>query len=140
MCAIVGIYGNDNAARLASLALFAMQHRGQEATGISSSCDGKIHTIKNRGLVSDVFKESALKILKGNMAIGHNRYSTAGGDSILDAQPVFAKYKLGEMSIVHNGNLINKEEVRKDLIDKGAIFQTGMDTENLIHLIAKNSK
>ncbi len=140
MCAIVGIYGNDNAARLASLALFAMQHRGQEATGISSSCDGKIHTIKNRGLVSDVFKESSLKILKGNMAIGHNRYSTAGGDSILDAQPVFAKYKLGEMSIVHNGNLINKEEVRKDLIDKGAIFQTGMDTENLIHLIAKNSK
>ncbi len=140
MCAIVGIYGNDNAARLASLALFAMQHRGQEATGISSSCDGKIHTIKNRGLVSDVFKESALKVLKGNMAIGHNRYSTAGGDSILDAQPVFAKYKLGEISIVHNGNLINKEEVRKDLIDKGAIFQTGMDTENLIHLIAKNTK
>lgn len=140
MCAIVGIYGNDNAARLASLALFAMQHRGQEATGISSSCDGKIHTIKNRGLVSDVFKESSLQVLKGNMAIGHNRYSTAGGDSILDAQPVFAKYKLGEISIVHNGNLINKEEVRKDLIDKGAIFQTGMDTENLIHLIAKNTK
>ena len=140
MCAIVGIYGNDNAARLASLALFAMQHRGQEATGISSSCDGKIHTIKNRGLVSDVFKESALKVLKGNMAIGHNRYSTAGGDSILDAQPVFAKYKLGEISIVHNGNLINKNEIRKDLIDKGAIFQTGMDTENLIHLIAKNTK
>ena len=140
MCAIVGIYGNDNAARLASLALFSMQHRGQEATGISSSCDGKIHTIKNRGLVSDVFRESALKVLKGNMAIGHNRYSTAGGDSILDAQPVFAKYKLGEISIVHNGNLINKDEVRKDLIDKGAIFQTGMDTENLIHLIAKNTK
>jgi amidophosphoribosyltransferase len=74
------------------------------------------------------------------MAIGHNRYSTAGGDSILDAQPVFAKYKLGEISIVHNGNLINKDEVRQDLIDKGAIFQTGMDTENLIHLIAKNTK
>jgi len=140
MCAIVGIYGNDNAARLASIALFAMQHRGQEATGISSSCNGKIHTIKNRGLVSEVFNEAALKILVGNMAIGHNRYSTAGGDSILDAQPVFAKYKLGEISIVHNGNLINKDEVRQDLIDKGAIFQTGMDTENLIHLIAKKYK
>ena len=140
MCAIVGIYGNDNAARLASIALFAMLHRGQEATGISSSCNGKIHTIKNRGLVSEVFNEAALKILVGNMAIGHNRYSTAGGDSILDAQPVFAKYKLGEISIVHNGNLINKDEVRQDLIDKGAIFQTGMDTENLIHLIAKNTK
>ena len=140
MCAIVGIYGNDNAARLASLALFSMQHRGQEATGISSSCDGKIYTKKDRGLVSEVFTDEALKYLKGNMAIGHNRYSTAGGDSILDAQPVFAKYKLGQMSIVHNGNLINKKEVREDLIDKGAIFQTEMDTENLIHLIAKNSK
>ncbi|WP_419770694.1 MAG: amidophosphoribosyltransferase [Candidatus Marinarcus sp.] len=140
MCAIVGIYGNENAARLASIALFSMQHRGQEATGISSSCNGKIHTIKNRGLVSEVFTEEALTVLKGNMAIGHNRYSTAGGDSILDAQPIFAKYKLGEISIVHNGNLINKDEVRNDLIDKGAIYQTGMDTENLIHLIAKNSK
>lgn len=140
MCAIVGIYGNDNAARLASLALFSMQHRGQEATGISSSCNGKIFTKKDRGLVSEVFKEEALSYLKGNMAIGHNRYSTAGGDSILDAQPVFAKYKLGEISIVHNGNLINKNEIRKDLIDKGAIFQTGMDTENLIHLIAKNTQ
>ena len=140
MCAIVGIFGNDNAARLASVALFAMQHRGQEATGISSSCDGKIYTKKDRGLVSEVFTDDALKYLKGNMAIGHNRYSTAGGDSILDAQPVYAKYKLGEISIVHNGNLINKDEVRQDLINNGAIFQTGMDTENLIHLIAKNTK
>lgn len=140
MCAIVGIFGNENAARLASVALFAMQHRGQEATGISSSCDGKIYTKKDRGLVSEVFTDEALKYLKGNMAIGHNRYSTAGGDSILDAQPVYAKYKLGEISIVHNGNLINKDEVRQELIDKGAIFQTGMDTENLIHLIAKNTK
>ncbi|RXJ77849.1 amidophosphoribosyltransferase [Arcobacter sp. F2176] len=140
MCAIVGIFGNEKASRLASLALFSMQHRGQEATGISSSSDGKIYTIKNRGLVSEVFDNTALEYLKGNMAIGHNRYSTAGGDSILDAQPVFAKYKLGEISIVHNGNLINKKDVRQDLIDNGAIFQTGMDTENLIHLIAKNSK
>jgi amidophosphoribosyltransferase len=140
MCAIVGIFGNEKASRLASLALFSMQHRGQEATGISSSSDGKIYTIKNRGLVSEVFDNNALEYLKGNMAIGHNRYSTAGGDSILDAQPVFAKYKLGEISIVHNGNLINKKAVRQDLIDNGAIFQTGMDTENLIHLIAKNSK
>ena len=138
MCAIVGIFGNDNASRLASLALFSMQHRGQEATGISSSCKGKIFTKKDRGLVSDVFNEESLSYLKGNMAIGHNRYSTAGGDSILDAQPVFARYKLGEISIVHNGNLINKDEVRNELIDKGAIFQTGMDTENLIHLIAKS--
>ncbi len=110
---------------MASIALFAMQHRGQEATGIFSSCDGKIYTKKDRGLVSEVFTDKALEYLKGNMAIGHNRYSTAGGDSILDAQPVYAKYKLGEISIVHNGNLINKDEVRQDLIDRGAIFQTG---------------
>lgn len=140
MCAIVGIYGNENAARLASIALFSMQHRGQGSTGISSSCNGKIYTKKDRGLVTEVFKDEALKYLKGNMAIGHNRYATAGQDSMLDAQPIYAKYKLGEISIVHNGNLINKDEVRQSLINEGAIFQTGMDTENLIHLIARNTK
>jgi len=143
MCAIVGIYGNDDAAKLASAALFAMQHRGHEATGISSGGDGddkRIFTVKNRGYVRDVFDEEAFKILKGNMAIGHNRYSTAGSESVFDAQPIHAKYKLGEISIVHNGNLTNKDEVRQRLIDEGSIFQTGMDTENLIHLIAKSSQ
>jgi len=138
MCSVVGIYGNENASKLAFYALFAMQHRGQEAAGISSS-DGKhIHTIKNRGLVTQIFKEEHFKVLKGNMAIGHTRYSTAGDDSILDAQPVFARYGLGEISIVHNGNLVNAREIREELIKKGAIFQSNMDTENLIHLIAKN--
>jgi len=142
MCAIVGIYGNDDAAKLASAALFAMQHRGHEATGISTggSDSKKIVTVKNRGFVRDVFDEAAFKLLQGNMAIGHNRYSTAGSDSVFDAQPIQAKYKLGEISIVHNGNLVNKNEVRKRLIDEGSIFQTGMDTENLIHLIAKSSQ
>jgi len=142
MCAIVGIYGNDDAAKLASAALFAMQHRGHEATGISAGCSTtkKIVTVKNRGFVRDVFDESAFKLLQGNMAIGHNRYSTAGSDSVFDAQPIQAKYKLGEISIVHNGNLVNKNDVRQRLIDEGSIFQTGMDTENLIHLIAKSSQ
>ena len=142
MCAIVGIYGNDDASKLASAALFAMQHRGHEATGISAGGDNskKIVTIKNRGYVRDVFDEEAFKVLKGNMAIGHNRYSTAGSESVFDAQPIQAKYKLGEISIVHNGNLTNKDEVRQRLIDEGSIFQTGMDTENLIHLIAKSSQ
>jgi amidophosphoribosyltransferase len=141
MCAIVGIYGNEDASKLASAALFAMQHRGHEATGISAGGDDskKIITIKKRGFVRDVFDEEAFKVLKGNMAIGHNRYSTAGSESVFDAQPIQAKYKLGEISIVHNGNLINKDEVRQRLIDEGSIFQTGMDTENLIHLIAKSS-
>jgi amidophosphoribosyltransferase len=138
MCSVVGIYGNENASKLAFYALFSMQHRGQEAAGISSS-DGKhIKTVKDRGLVTQIFKEEHFKILKGNMAIGHTRYSTAGDDSILDAQPVFARYGLGEISIVHNGNLVNAKEIRDELIKIGAIFQTNMDTENLIHLIAKN--
>ena len=142
MCAIVGIFGNQDASKLASAALFAMQHRGHEATGISSggSDDKKIYTVKGRGFVRDVFDENAFKVLQGDIAIGHNRYSTAGSDSIFDAQPIQAKYKLGEISIVHNGNLINKNEVRNRLIEEGSIFQTGMYTENLIHLIAKSSQ
>jgi amidophosphoribosyltransferase len=141
MCAVVGVYGNENASRIASAALFAMQHRGHEATGISSGGhDKKIYTHKRMGYVRDVYTEQAFEYLKGNMAIGHNRYSTAGSDSVHDAQPIQAGYKLGEISIVHNGNLVNKNEVRQELIDQGSIFQTDMDTENLIHLIAKSSK
>ena len=139
-CAVVGIFGNEEASNLAYLSLHALQHRGQEAAGISSSDGKKLHTIKNRGLVMRVFDEQKLKTLSGSSAIGHTRYSTAGDDSILDAQPVFARYDLGEMAIVHNGNLTNAEEVRDKLIEKGAIFQTFMDTENLIHLIAKSEK
>ena len=136
MCAVVGVFNSPNASRVAYYALFSMQHRGQEATGISSS-DSNIRTIKNRGLVTSVFNEESFKILKGDIAIGHNRYSTAGKDSILDAQPIYAKYKLGEISIAHNGNLINKQKIRDELIEDGAIFQTSMDTENIIHLISR---
>ena len=139
MCSVVGIYKNKNAGKKVFYSLFAMQHRGQEAAGISSNDNGKIHTIKDRGLVTEIFKEEHFaNVLKGDMAIGHTRYSTAGDDSILDAQPVYAKYGLGEISIVHNGNLTNKEPIRNELIKRGAIFQTNMDTENIIHLIAKN--
>jgi len=139
-CAVVGIFGHEEASKLAYFSLHALQHRGQEAAGISSADGTKVHTIKDRGLVMKVFNETNLKTLKGSAAIGHTRYSTAGDDSILDAQPVFARYDLGEMAIVHNGNLTNAEDVRNKLIEKGAIFQTFMDTENLIHLIAKSSK
>jgi len=140
MCAIVGVFGNSDASRVAYYALFAMQHRGQEATGISTS-DGKtITTVKKRGLVTDVFDEQALAKLKGHMAVGHNRYSTAGKESTWDAQPVYAAYELGEISVVHNGNLINKNEVRSSLIKQGSIFQSNMDTENIIHLIARSKQ
>ncbi len=139
-CAVVGIFGHKEASKLAYFSLHALQHRGQEAAGISSADSNKLHTIKDRGLVMRVFNEQKLATLSGSSAIGHTRYSTAGDDSILDAQPVFARYDLGEMAIVHNGNLTNAEEVRNALIAKGAIFQTFMDTENLIHLIAKSEK
>ncbi len=139
-CAVVGIFGHKKASKLAYFSLHALQHRGQEAAGISSSDGEKLKTIKDRGLVMRVFNEEKLATLSGTNAIGHTRYSTAGDDSILDAQPVFARYDLGEMAIVHNGNFTNADEVRSDLIKKGAIFQTFMDTENLIHLIAKSEK
>jgi len=139
-CAVVGIFDHSEASKLAYFSLHAMQHRGQEAAGISSG-DGKtLHTIKDRGLVTRVFSEQKLQTLRGHMAIGHTRYSTAGDDSILDAQPVYARYDLGAISIVHNGNLTNAQEVRDQLIKEGAIFQTFMDTENLIHLIAKSDQ
>lgn len=140
MCAIVGVYGATQASTIAYYSLFAMQHRGQEATGISVANGKKISVYKKRGMVSDVFSQETLNSLEGGCAVGHNRYSTAGSDSVGDAQPVFAKYKLGEISVVHNGNLINKQEVRDKLIDNGAIFQTDMDTENIIHLIAKSKE
>jgi len=139
-CAVVGIYGSEDASKLAYFSLHALQHRGQEAAGISSSDGKKLHTIKKRGLVMRVFNEAKLSTLSGSSAVGHTRYSTAGDDSILDAQPVFARYDLGEMAIVHNGNFTNAQEVRDRLIKRGAIFQTFMDTENLIHLIAKSEK
>ncbi len=139
-CAVVGIFNNEEASKLAYFSLHAMQHRGQEAAGISSGDGKRLHTIKDRGLVMQVFDEEKLETLKGHMAIGHTRYSTAGDDSILDAQPVHANYDLGQLSIVHNGNLTNHQEVRQELIKQGAIFQSSMDTENLIHLIARSEK
>ncbi|MEJ2373196.1 MAG: amidophosphoribosyltransferase, partial [Sulfurimonas sp.] len=104
-CAVVGIFGHKEASKLAYFSLHSLQHRGQEAAGISSADGEKVHTIKNRGLVMKVFNERNLETLQGTSAVGHTRYSTAGDDSILDAQPVFARYDLGEMAIVHNGNL-----------------------------------
>ncbi|QKF62300.1 amidophosphoribosyltransferase [Campylobacter mucosalis] len=139
MCAIVGVINSKDAAKTAYYALFSMQHRGQESSGISS-CDenGIIKTIKASGLVTEVFGKDSFEILKGDMAIGHNRYATAGTQSLLDAQPVAVNYALGSLSLVHNGNLVNKDSVRNELINEGAIFATNMDTENIVHLIARS--
>ncbi|MCR2057178.1 amidophosphoribosyltransferase [Campylobacter helveticus] len=140
MCAVVGVINSSNASTYAYYALFAMQHRGQEASGISVSDGAKIKTIKAKGEVSQIFNPENLKTLNGSLAIGHNRYSTAGNSSLNDAQPIAATCVLGDIALAHNGNLVNKEEIRNALIKDGAIFRTNMDTENVVHLIARSKK
>ena len=140
MCSVIGLFNIPEAAKYAYFGLFSLQHRGQEAAGIASSDGERIHITKDRGLVTQVFDEKKLSKLIGNSAVGHTRYSTAGEDSVLDAQPIFARYDLGQIAVVHNGNLTNAKVVRKELIKEGAIFQTFMDTENIIHLIARSQK
>jgi len=135
-CAIVGIYGHPEAGNLAYLGLYALQHRGQEASGIVST-DGKaFHQEKGTGLVADIFSEDRLKRLKGSAAIGHNRYSTTGESLLENVQPILVNYALGTLSMVHNGNLINANFLRDELEAYGAIFQSTMDSEVIIHLIA----
>ena len=141
MCAVVGVINSSRASAFAYYALFAMQHRGQEASGISVSDGEKIATIKGKGEVNQVFSDlKALQNLQGQLAIGHNRYSTAGNASLSDSQPIFATCALGDIALAHNGNLVNKNEIRQKLISEGAIFRSNMDTENVIHLIAKSKK
>ena len=139
-CAVVGIFSAPNAPILAYYSLFALQHRGQEASGIAVSDDEKISLHKRDGLVTRVFTPEILSSLKGHNAIGHNRYSTAGEDSINECQPIYARYSLGAIAIAHNGNLTNADSLRENLTQGGAIFQSHLDTEVLIHLIAKSSK
>ncbi|MBM0636468.1 amidophosphoribosyltransferase [Campylobacter sp. VicNov18] len=140
MCAVVGVINSKNASAYAYYALFAMQHRGQEASGISVSDGKNIKTIKAKGEVNQIFNPDNLKSLEGEIAIGHNRYSTAGNSSLNDAQPIAVNSVFGDIALAHNGNLVNKEEVRLKLIQDGTIFQTNTDTENLIHLIARSKK
>lgn len=145
-CGIFGIAGNPSAALLTYYGLIAQQHRGQEASGIVcfSKIDGKniFRYKKGRGLVSEIFNdENLFKIeLSGIAAIGHNRYSTYGSNSLLNVQPFIVKYRNGNLAISHNGNLTNAHILRNDLIDKGAIFQTTSDTEIILHLISRSRK
>ena len=136
-CGIFGVFGHPEAANLAYLGLYALQHRGQEGAGICSS-DGKtLHLEKSMGLVSDIFNEKRLKRLPGDSAIGHNRYSTAGSSVLKNVQPLLANYALGSIAIAHNGNLVNAEQMRNELETEGAIFQSSSDSEVILHLIAR---
>ena len=136
-CGVFGVFGHKDAAAHAALGLHALQHRGQEAAGIVS-CDGvHFHTHRSLGLVGDNFSsEDIIGRLKGSMAIGHNRYSTAGETVLRNVQPIFAEFGFGGLTIGHNGNLTNAFGLRKQLVERGCIFQSTMDTEIIIHLIA----
>lgn len=135
-CGVFGVFGHPEASNLAYLGLYALQHRGQESAGICSSDGKQLHIEKSIGLVADIFNERRLKKLPGHMAIGHNRYSTAGGSSPKNVQPIVANFSLGHLAIAHNGNLVNAFELKKILEDEGAIFQSTSDSEVFIHLIA----
>lgn len=138
-CGVFGIYKHPEAANLAYLGLHALQHRGQEGAGICSSDGKQLHVEKSMGLVTDIFNEKRLKRLPGHIAIGHNRYSTAGASSLKNVQPIMVNFSLGSLAIAHNGNLVNAQELRDELEKKGAIFQSTSDSEVVVHLIASSS-
>ncbi len=135
-CAVFGIYGHKEAANIAYLGLYALQHRGQEGSGIAASDGEHFHVEKGLGLVADVYTKSVIKRLHGHMAIGHNRYSTAGGTGLKNVQPLNVNFALGNLALAHNGNLINAQMLRNELEAYGSIFQSTTDSEVIIHLIA----
>ncbi|MEK8088304.1 amidophosphoribosyltransferase [Thermithiobacillus plumbiphilus] len=136
-CGVVGIFAHPEAANLAYLGLYALQHRGQEAAGIVSSDGEKFHNHRGMGRVADVFKADDIVRLLGNRAIGHVRYSTTGGSVLRNTQPLHIKYRHGSLALAHNGNLVNAKELREELEHAGSIFHTDMDTEVILHLVAR---
>jgi amidophosphoribosyltransferase len=140
MCGIFGIYNHFEASNLAYLGLYALQHRGQESAGIVSSDKRQLHHYRQMGLVSEVFTQDILKRLSGKSAIGHVRYSTAGSSELKNAQPFWVDYYKGSLAIAHNGNLTNAFLIKSELESKGSIFQSNMDTEVIVHLIARSKE
>ena len=138
-CGVVGVSGIEGAAELTYLGLYALQHRGQESAGICAIDDeGESRVQKGMGLVSDVFDAESLIQLPGRTAVGHVRYSTAGGQGVRNAQPIVVRYAEGELAVAHNGNLTNAHELKRKLVNEGAIFQTSSDSEVIVHLIARS--
>jgi len=140
MCGIFGIYNHPEASNLAYLGLYALQHRGQESAGIVSSDNRQLHHYRQMGLVSEVFTKDILKRLSGKCAIGHVRYSTAGSSELKNAQPFVVDYYKGNLAIAHNGNLTNAFLIKSELESKGSLFQSNMDTEVIVHLIARSKE
>src|SRR5438128_9616987 len=139
-CAVVGVYGHKEAANLAYLSLYALQHRGQESSGSVRSDGEQVQWEKAMGVVAHVFTKDRLKRLPGRSAIGHNRYSTAGSSDLKNAQPLVVNFAFGNLALAHNGNLINAQMLRNELEAYGAIFQSTSDSEVIIHLIAQSKE
>ena len=137
-CGVVAVYGHPEAANLAYLGLYALQHRGQESAGIATSDGRRIHCVKRMGYVADVFTPEELTHLPGELAIGHTRYSTAGASSLTDAQPFAVVCNKGHIAVAHNGNLTNGGPLRRQLEREGSIFQASSDTEAVLHLVARS--
>jgi amidophosphoribosyltransferase len=137
-CGVFGIYGHPEAPALTRLGLYALQHRGQESAGIATADGEQIYLTRAMGQVSEAFNEATLSTLKGDVSIGHVRYSTAGDSRIVNAQPIEVDCVHGQIALCHNGNLINAPKLREDLVRKGHIFQTNSDTEVVLHLYARS--
>lgn len=135
-CGVLGVFNHPEASNLAYLGLYALQHRGQEGAGICSSDGKQLYVEKSMGLVADIFTEKRLRRLPGYSAIGHNRYSTAGSSILKNVQPILANFSLGPLAIAHNGNIVNAMELKQELEQDGAIFQSTSDSEVIVHLIA----
>jgi amidophosphoribosyltransferase len=137
-CGVFGVFGNEEAAKLTYLGLYALQHRGQESAGIASSDGTELHLHRAMGKVEEIFTPAVIAKLPGNLAIGHTRYSTAGDKALLNAQPIVIDCNKGKVALGHNGNLTNAAEWRRKLEHRGSIFQTNSDTEVIVHLLARS--
>jgi amidophosphoribosyltransferase len=136
-CGVFGVYGHPNAAELTYYGLYALQHRGQESAGIVTSDGKQFHAHKGMGLVSQIFKGDILHDMVGPMAVGHTRYSTTGSSHLRNAQPLTVDCACGQIAIAHNGNLTNAARLREELEARGSIFQTSVDSEIILHLMAQ---
>ncbi|MFO7561255.1 MAG: amidophosphoribosyltransferase [Enhygromyxa sp.] len=140
MCGVFGIFNHAEAANLAYLGLHSLQHRGQESAGVVSNERGTLHAVRQMGHVADIFDERRLALLPGRIAVGHVRYTTAGGSLPKNIQPLTVEYRHGSVAVAHNGNLVNADQLRSSLEAEGSIFHTNSDTEVVLQLMARSSE
>ncbi|HEU4928241.1 MAG TPA: amidophosphoribosyltransferase, partial [Candidatus Krumholzibacteria bacterium] len=139
-CGVFGVYGSEGAAESTFFGLYALQHRGQEGAGIVSTDGSRMYEHKGMGLVAHVFDDDSIARLKGNAAVGHNRYSTTGQPRVANIQPLLVDCRIGKLALAHNGNLVNARELRQQMEAEGSIFNTTMDSEVILHLIARSKE